>query len=122
MDENYQTNWNPDNDYSRQGIIISEDELRLTEYIPVYVDDKLVWGKEPPSDSTILYGDANLDGNVDIADAVAVSAYVGDSEKNSLEPQGILNGDVQGDGNGLNANDALTIQQYLANIIKTLPV
>ena len=122
MDENYQTNWNPDNDYSRQGIIISEDELRLTEYIPVYVDDKLVWGKEPPSDSTILYGDANLDGNVDIADAVAVSAYVGDSENNSLEPQGILNGDVQGDGNGLNANDALTIQQYLANIIKTLPV
>ncbi len=122
MDENYQTNWNPDNDYSRQGIIISEDELRLTEYIPVYVDDKLVWGKEPPSDSTILYGDANLDGNVDIADAVAVSAYVGDSENNSLEPQGILNGDVQGDGNGLNANDALTIQQYLANIIKKLPV
>ena len=122
MDENYQTNWNPDNDYSRQGIIISEDELRLTEYIPVYVDDKLVWGKEPPSDLTILYGDANLDGNVDIADAVAVSAYVGDSENNSLEPQGILNGDVQGDGNGLNANDALTIQQYLANIIKTLPV
>lgn len=122
MDENYETNWNPDNDYSRQGIILSEDELLLTEYIPVYVDDELVWGEEPASDGNILYGDANLDGNVDIADAVAVSAYVGDSGNNSLEPQGILNGDVQASGNGLNANDALTIQQYLANVIKKLPV
>ncbi|MGN0677080.1 MAG: cellulose binding domain-containing protein, partial [Ruminococcus sp.] len=122
MDENYETNWNPENDYSRQGIILSEDELLLTEYIPVYVDDKLVWGEEPPSDGNILYGDANLDGNVDIADAVAVSAYVGDSKNNSLEPQGLLNGDVQSNGNGLNANDALAIQQYLANIIKELPV
>lgn len=122
MDENYETNWNPDNDYSRQGIILSEDELLLTEYIPVYVDDKLVWGEEPPSDGNILYGDANLDGNVDIADAVAVSAYVGDSKNNSLEPQGLLNGDVQSNGNGLNANDALAIQQYLANIVKKLPV
>ena len=41
-------------------------------------------------------------------------------EKNKLTPQGIINGDVQATGNGINANDSLTIQQYLANIIKEL--
>lgn len=72
------------------------------------------------SDSKTLKGDANLDGSVDIADAVSLAAYVGDTEKNKLDPQGIINGDVQASGNGVNANDALTIQQYLANIIKEL--
>ena len=32
----------------------------------------------------------------------------------------MINGDVQGDGNGINANDALAIQQFLANIITEL--
>ena len=68
--------------------------------------------------SGILKGDANCDGSVDIADAVATASYVGDSEKNKLTEQGLINGDVQGNGNGINANDALAIQQYLANIIK----
>lgn len=72
------------------------------------------------SDSKTLKGDANLDGSVDIADAVALASYVGDTEKNKLEPQGIINGDVQATGNGVNANDALAVQQYLANIIKEL--
>ena len=70
------------------------------------------------SDSETLKGDANLDGYVD--NAVALASYVGDMEKNKLTPQGIINGDVQATGNGINANDALTIQQYLANIIKEL--
>lgn len=72
----------------------------------------------PTTDSANLKGDANCDGSVDIADAVATASYVGDSEKNKLTEQGLINGDVQGTGNGLNANDALAIQQYLANIIQ----
>ena len=68
--------------------------------------------------SEVLKGDANCDGSVDIADAVATASYVGNSEKNKLTEQGLINGDVQGNGNGINANDALAIQQYLANIIK----
>ena len=56
MDENYQTNWDPTDDYSREGLEISEDTLLLTELIPVYVDNVLVWGIEPdgttPSDVT----------------------------------------------------------------------
>ena len=67
-------------------------------------------------------GDANNDGNIDIADVVAVASYVGDSTKNTLSEQGIINADVHAVGDGITANDALAIQQYLANIITELPV
>lgn len=67
-----------------------------------------------------LKGDANLDETVDIADIVAVASYVGNPENNILSEQGILNADVHSRGNGLNADDALCIQQYLAKIIDNL--
>ncbi|MGN0677905.1 MAG: leucine-rich repeat protein, partial [Ruminococcus sp.] len=67
-----------------------------------------------------LAGDANGDGTVDVADVVAISAYVGDSEKNPLDEQSILNGDVQNTGDGLTANDALMIQQYLSGTVSEL--
>ena len=70
--------------------------------------------------SNVLAGDANIDGKIDIADVVAISGYVSDSENNFLQPVGIKNGDVQNAGNGLNASDALMIQQYLANNIQSL--
>lgn len=62
-------------------------------------------------------GDANLDGVINIADVVAVSAFAGNPEKNSLTEQGIINADVHNTGDGITTNDALVIQQYLANII-----
>lgn len=71
-------------------------------------------------ESNILAGDANIDGKVDIADVIAISSYVSDSEHNFLQPVGRQNGDVQNSGNGLNASDALMIQQYLAGIITSL--
>ncbi len=57
MDANFETNWDHSNDYSREGLEISEDTLLLTELIPVYVDNELVWGIEPdgttPSDKPV---------------------------------------------------------------------
>ena len=106
----------------------------------MYVDDVLVWGTEPDgttpsvtdpatkptspssSDDDILWGDANTDGAVDIADAVCVASYVGDSKNNGLSAKGLSNADVQSNGNGVNASDALAIQQFLAGIVKSLPV
>ncbi|MDE5946480.1 MAG: dockerin type I repeat-containing protein [Oscillospiraceae bacterium] len=71
-------------------------------------------------ESTIA-GDVNLDGTVDIADVVAISAYTGDAENNSFKSeQQIINGDVHNTGDGLTANDALMIQQYLAGMIDSL--
>ncbi|MDE5946064.1 MAG: beta-mannosidase [Oscillospiraceae bacterium] len=69
-----------------------------------------------------IYGDANNDGTVDVADVVASAAYVGNPEGNKLDAQGLINADVHNVGNGITADDALAIQQYLAKIVKELPV
>jgi hypothetical protein len=67
-----------------------------------------------------LAGDVNLDNKVDIADAVVISAYIGDPEKNFIREQRRINGDVHSRGDGLNANDVLMIQQYLSGSITEL--
>lgn len=74
------------------------------------------------SSSSIVYGDVNLDGSLSIDDVVVLAAYVGNPEKNSLESAALTNGDVHNTGDGITANDALAIQQFLAGIVKTLPV
>lgn len=93
-----------------------------------YIDEFIVAveGTEteaPPAVTTanILYGDANCDGNVDIADVVAIASYVGSSESNPISEQGIKNADVHNTGNGINANDALIVQQFLSGIVSELP-
>lgn len=72
------------------------------------------------SDLSELKGDANLDGIVDIADVVAVSSYVGDPESNPLDPQAVINCDVQNTGDGITSGDILMIQQYISEIVKSL--
>lgn len=75
-----------------------------------------------PSDTDIVYGDANLDGNVNIADAVAIAAYVGNPDGNPIQKDGLINSDVHSTGNGVDANDALAVQQYIAKILTSLPI
>ena len=135
----YGDKWNPKNDPSYDGLKIYDNDDAFfgtgnevkADNICVYSDGVLVGGTEPdgstPSTTTsstgseILWGDANLDGSVDVADAVAVASFVGNSDKNALESQGLLNADVHSNGNGINANDALVIQQYLSGTITELP-
>lgn len=64
-----------------------------------------------------LLGDANCDGERTIADVVAVSAYVSNATKNSLSELGIANADVVGNNDGLSANDAFAIQQFVTGVI-----
>ena len=61
-------------------------------------------------------GDANLDGNVTIADAVAILQSIANRDKYELKPQGKINADVDGQ-QGVTANDALTIQKVDAGVI-----
>lgn len=75
MDDNFKTNWDPTNDYSRENLEISEDTLKITELIPVYVDDKLVWGKEPESDLNIK-GDVNQDKKFSLLDILLLQKYI----------------------------------------------
>jgi hypothetical protein len=74
------------------------------------------------SGAGVVYGDANCDGKVDISDVVAVRRYAINSVKYPLTAQGVKNADVQGSSNGLNAQDAVTIQQYVLGSVKALPV
>ncbi|WP_028516735.1 carbohydrate-binding domain-containing protein [Ruminococcus flavefaciens] len=76
-----------------------------------------------------LYGDANLDGTVDMSDCVLImqslanpSKYgvTGTSEKH-ITNEGSDLADVYERGNGLTSNDALSIQHYLLGTIKSLP-
>lgn len=69
------------------------------------------------SESKTVQGDTNCDGNVDISDAVLIKSYLINSKKYKISSQGIINGDVHGNGNGLNAQDAVAIQRYILGII-----
>ncbi len=129
MDSNYETNWDASDDYSREGLEISEDTLLLTELIPVYVDDELVWGVEPDggnSESTtapsgIVYGDADLDGEVKMADVIRVMCYSSNEEMFPLEDEALNNCDVYQRGDGVTLSDALSIQKKVAQVIEELP-
>ncbi|MBR6618231.1 MAG: glycoside hydrolase family 9 protein [Oscillospiraceae bacterium] len=128
MDEEFKTNWDPTDDYSREGLELSEDTLLLTERIPVYVDGELVWGEEPKRDGVpepdtdnkdVLYGDADVSGAVDILDVIILNRALLGSEK--LSEQGILNADVDKDGKPT-AADSLAILKYIVKILDELPV
>lgn len=56
-------------------------------------------------------GDANLDGRVTVADAVAILQHIGNRDKYALKPQGLLNADVDGEA-GVTANDARVLQVW----------
>lgn len=132
--ETFDTVWDSTNDYSYSDLISFEDDndaAALTDKVTAYVDGELIWGVEPDgttpktTDNTedkTLYGDANCDGNVDISDAVLIKCFLINSKKYSLSTQGKKNADVQGNGNGINAQDAVAIQKYILKQIKALPV
>ena len=68
----------------------------------------------------VVYGDANCDGVVSIADAAAIFQCLANPDKYSLSMQGQKNADVDGKS-GITASDALAIQKYDANQIDSLP-
>ena len=61
-------------------------------------------------------GDANLDGNVTVADAVAILQAIANRDKYELKPQGKINADVDGQ-DGVTGNDALMIQKVDAGAL-----
>ena len=67
--------------------------------------------------SSIVYGDANCDGKVSIADATAILQALGNNDSFALTKQGELNADVIDAGGGLSAADAVAIQAVDAKLI-----
>lgn len=70
----------------------------------------------------ILYGDANNDKKVTVADAVAILQYIANKDKYDLTPVGKENADCCNRGDGITAKDALAIQKLDANQINDLPI
>lgn len=72
----------------------------------------------------IKYGDANDNGTVEIADAVFILQGIADPSNTDFirTTQGERNADCHNCGNGVDAEDALAIQQLMADIIKSLPI
>ncbi|MBR3901483.1 MAG: glycoside hydrolase family 9 protein, partial [Ruminococcus sp.] len=147
--ETFDTVWDSTNDYSYAELVSFEDDndaAAITELITLYADDELIWGVEPdgtkPEDGTtkpvaptqpteenntteegdILWGDANCDGKVTIADASAILQSLSNSDKYILSKNGKKNADCCNNGDGITVADAYAIQQLDAKLIKSLPV
>ena len=78
----------------------------------------------------ILYGDANCDGVIDLADAVIIMQSIANpsrfgtkgSDKTHITVQGTKNGDCYNTGDGITLQDALAIQKYKLSLVDSLPV
>ncbi len=74
-----------------------------------------------PEPGDVVYGDANVDGDVTIADAVAILQYLANSDEYPLLGPALANADCCDVGDGINTEDALAIQKLDAKVINDLP-
>jgi len=70
----------------------------------------------------VVYGDANVDGAVGIADAVLVMQSIANPDGFKLTEQGKKNADVCNRGDGITGKDALAIQMLEAKSVSALPI
>ena len=137
----YGDKWQPADDWSYQNLKIYEQddaffatgtEVR-NDNICVYSGDKLVGGVEPDgsvpdfgtdsSKAAVNYGDANCDGVVDLADAIAMAQYIKEPKKFPLTEAGLKNADCVND-EGITMTDVKAIQMIVNKAIsqKDLPI
>ena len=62
-------------------------------------------------------GDANVDGEVGLADALTILQYIANSQKYPMYEEGFEVADIVGDGDGVTPLDALEIQKWDAKIV-----
>lgn len=74
---------------------------------------------EPPV-TDVVYGDADLNGVVEIADVVAIMTHCS-STGGTLSPEAMNNADVYQRGDGVGNMDALAVQKKIAQLIPELP-
>jgi len=69
----------------------------------------------------IIYGDADLDGEVKMSDVIKVMCYASNKQAYPLDEEALNNCDVYQRGDGVDTSDALSIQKKVAQLIETLP-
>lgn len=85
-----------------------------------------VWKNSAPVETTtstekVVYGDANCDGKVEIADATLILQFLTNKDEYNLTDQGMKNADCSNVGDGVTAADGLAIQKLDAGVLKSLP-
>ena len=84
---------------------------------------------EEPDIKDVVYGDANCDGGVSLADAVLIMQSLANpnrfgengTDEMHITPQGSKNADCCNVGDGVTNKDALAIQKKMLNLIAELP-
>lgn len=76
-------------------------------------------GETTGDDTNVVYGDANLDGDLSITDAVMIMSHASNSEKSTIKNVDIC--DVYNRGDGVDGMDSLSVQKRLTNIVTELP-
>jgi len=79
--------------------------------------------------SNRVYGDANCDSGVDMADAVLIMQFISNpnrfglngTDEHHMTQKGLDNSDVDGKNNGVTNSDAVSIQKYLLGAVEGLP-
>ncbi len=120
MDSNWKSNWDPTDDWSRQGIV---KEYTQTPYIPVYRDGVKIYGEEPPgggNQNKVLKGDVNGDNKVNSSDMLLMKQYVLGIIEEFPGEDGVVAADVNND-NKVNSSDMLLMKQYLLELIEEFP-
>ena len=113
--------WTPD---SRYWLILEERVVKPDGMISSATKECVIlhrdgtWERYQESTS-ILYGDVNLDGKVDISDAVLLNKAA--SGMVTLNDQAAKNADCN-DNSELGADDAVVLLQFLVHVENTLPV
>lgn len=95
-------------------VTVAEDETSETKETTAPTETG-----DATSDPSADYGDVNVDGEINVADAVYLNKYLVNSV--TLSAQGLANADAYVDGD-ITSSDTLAILQYLAMSITELPV
>ena len=85
------------------------DNISYGSFTVTVVDDE--------SSVSTVRGDANLDKDVNISDAVCIMQCIANPGKFRLSEQAKINADITGDNDGVTSKDALVIQKYMLKLI-----
>lgn len=100
---------------------VDHSESYSTNEITIYWNSPLTYllslTDKNVSENEILWGDANCDKKVSIADAVLIMQSLSNPDDYKLSAQGEINADVYDNGDGITSADALSIQKVEAKII-----
>ncbi len=100
--------WDSSNDYSKTGLT---ETSAMTEYIPVYKDGVLIFGKEPSGSVPSVIGDINGDGKVNSIDYTLMKNAILEGTSDLDLKIWDLNGDSK-----INSIDLIAIKKIILDI------